>query len=894
MVIHFYLRYHSVAGQNFFIQGSTPALGNGDAAQAVAMQWYNSEYWYIKVDTGETALSAPVTYSYFLQDADGLLSNEATVDRTLDLSLLKGPELQVYDTWNYGGEFQNAFYTQPFAEILLKRKPVKIKAATVKNATHTLQVKWPLLGENETLMVIGNTEALSNWNGQKPVLLSPDGVWYTTRLNLTGANFPIEYKYGVWNTKEGKLVKLEEGPNRQLEADATLPTVVHDGFAWLPNATFKGAGVAIPVFSMRTKNGFGTGEFSDIITLTDWAKQVGMKLIQILPVNDTTSSNTWHDSYPYSAVSVFALHPLYINLDKVAGKTGADIIKPYKKKQKQVNDLPYLDYETVMSNKRKAVAELYELMKKDWLADAEYAAFFDLNRHWLVPYAAFCYLRDENKTADFTQWKKLSQYNEAEAESLLSPKNKAYDKVAIHLFIQYHLHLQLVEAVQYAHKNGVVLKGDIAIGVNRYSCDTWQNPDLYNMDQQAGAPPDAFAVKGQNWSFPTYNWERMKENDYKWWRQRFNQMSYYFDAFRIDHILGFFRIWSVPTEQVEGIMGKFVPCIPVSRTEFEERGIYFDHNRYCQPFINDSVVSELFKEKADWIKETFLEDGGQQYLLKEEYNTQRKIEKWFAGQMEVESWVKDKLFDLVSNVILFEEGGSNGTQFHFRFAMDATINYRNLDGHTQWQLKELYNNYFFERQDEFWRKEALKKLPALKEATNMLICGEDLGLVPNSVPGVMKDLGILSLEIQRMPKDPKTLFFHPANAPYLSVVTPSTHDMSTIRGWWEEDRQQTQQFYNSELGNWGIAPWYCEDWVNRQIVNQHVYSPAMWSIFQIQDLMGMDGKLRKQNPQEERINRPDNPNHYWRYRMHLSIEDLMKETTFNDSLKALLKDSGRS
>ncbi len=691
-------------------------------------------------------------------------------------------------------------------------------------------------------------------------------------------------------------MRYEDGKNRLLPEDAAGITILHDGFLYLPNTSFKGAGAAIPVFSLRSKNSFGVGEFSDMMLLADWAKITGLKLLQILPVNDTTSTHTWRDSYPYSAVSVFALHPLYINLEKVAGKKHAAIVSPYRKKGRHLNDLPYLDYEPVMKIKMAALTELYEAMKTDWVADADYGSFLQANRHWLLPYATFCYLRDENKTSDYSFWKKYSRYNVTEIEALALPKSKVYDKIAVHLFIQYHLHLQLREAVQYAHKNGIIIKGDIAIGVNRHSADTWVNPELFNMDQQAGAPPDAFAVKGQNWGFPTYNWKQMQKDDYSWWKQRFNQMSLYFDAFRIDHILGFFRIWSIPTDQVEGIMGRFVPALPVHRNEFEERHIYFDLHRYCQPLINDTVVVELFGKKQEWAKKQFLEPAGwQQYKLKTEFNTQRKIEQWCTEHVvEVDGWIKDRLFDLVSNVILFEEPGSEGSQFHFRFNMDTTISFRYLDDHTKWQLKELYNDYFFRRQNQYWRYEALQKLPALKAATNMLICGEDLGLVPESVPGVMKDLGILSLEIQRMPKNPAHPFFHPADAPYLSVVTPSTHDMSTIRGWWEENRETTQQFYNYELGHWGLAPYFCDAWVNKEIINQHMHSPAMWSIFQMQDLFGMDAQLRKENPHEERINIPSNPKHFWRYRIHLTLEELLKEKAFNQSLKQLIEESGRS
>ncbi len=463
-------------------------------------------------------------------------------------------------------------------------------------------------------------------------------------------------------------------------------------------------------------------------------------------------------------------------------------------------------------------------------------------------------------------------------------------------FIQFNLHLQLRDATEYARERGVIVKGDIAIGVYRHGADVWQHPDLFHTDRQAGCPPDPFSVKGQNWGFPTYNWPRMKQDGFAWWKQRFAQMSAYFDAFRIDHILGFFRIWSSPAHAVEGILGIFVPAIPVTLAEFDRRGIPFDRDRLLKPFITDQVLQQIFGNKSAAVKRGFLVSGPPaHYSLKPEFATQRQVEDHFAAleANEPNRKLKEGLFDLVSNVILFEAENSLGREFHFRFAMEDTLSFNDLDPKTQARLKELYVDYFFRRQDDFWMQEALQKLPALKRVTNMLVCGEDLGLVPPCVPDLMKQLGLLSLEIQRMPKEMHREFSRPSGAPYLSVVTPSTHDMSTIRGWWEEDRDLTQKFYRQELGQTGAAPAQCEPAINQAIVLQHLASPAMWSIFQLQDLLGMDGQLRRPDPGAERINVPANPKNYWRYRMHLTLERLLQAETFNRGLDDLIRQSGR-
>jgi 4-alpha-glucanotransferase len=896
MKLHFYTRFHTEVGQSLSVSGNIAALGNDDPSAAVPMVWLNNDFWQVTVEADMDTASC-IQYKYILTYADGFTVIEWGNDKSIDTGKKGIDEIQLVDRWNYAGEFENSFYTAPFQQTLFRENETKVKAANPAMFTHIFKVKAPLLKKHELICLYGSSTALGDWNRDAGIALVKEGNWYTAKVNIPKESFPLYYKYGVYNVKEKQLVGFEQGENRFLFGDAANKlTILHDGFVQLPNNTWKGTGVAIPVFSLRSKDSFGTGEFTDIKLLADWAKKTGLRMIQLLPVNDTSATHTFLDSYPYSAISAFALHPLYINLEVVAGKKYATITKALKKKQKQLNELAEVDYEEVIKFKLAALLELYAAQKESFLADDDFLSFFETNKSWLVPYAAFCYLRDKNATSDFSKWKIYSTYNKESIQKYVAPRARHYDQVALQYFIQYHLHLQLKDATDYARKNGIIVKGDIPIGIGRNSCDAWVNPSLYNMHLQAGAPPDDFAVKGQNWGFPTYNWQKMEEDGFAWWKQRFDSMNKYFDAFRIDHILGFFRIWSIPLDAVEGIMGHFVPDTPIHINEFSERNIWFVRQRYTMPFVNDAVLYDFFGDHADRVRAHFLHpDNTGQYLLNDNINTQRKVEQYFASleASDENSFLQQGLLNLISNVILFEKEGSDGTAFHFRFAMDTTASFRHLEWGTQQQLKDLYVHYFYHRQDWAWKKDAMRKLPALKASTNMLVCGEDLGMVPPSVPDVMRQLGILSLEIQRMPKDPQRVFFHPNDAPYLSVVTPSTHDMSTLRGWWEEDRSKIQQFFNNELGQWGSAPAFCEAWINRAIVLQHLYSPAMWSVFQLQDLLGMSESLRRSNPADERINMPSNPKHYWRYRMHITIEQLLKEKEFNHDLKLAIHESGR-
>lgn len=896
MRIQFYIRYYTHPGESLFVKGNIEELGNNVPNEAFLLSYLDGQFWYGVIEVDPKAI-VKIHYSYLFKNSEGELLPEGCRDRVVDISKTGLEELQLIDTWNHSGEFENVFFTDPFQKVLLKGNETRAKAKSPKIFSHIFKVKAPLLKKDEVVCLSGNAGITGEWDTESVIRLTKENEWWTLKINLTGDSFPLIYKYGVYNADEKSFVVFESGDNRLLQSDtkAKKLTIVHDGFVRLPNNSWKGAGVSIPVFSLRSKDSFGVGEFTDLKLLAEWAKKTKLTMVQLLPVNDTIATHTWKDSYPYSSISAFALHPLYLNLEETAGKHDSHLIKSLKKKQKQLNDLPEIDYEQVIKFKLSTAKEIFESQKEKFNEDEEFHAFFKENKHWLIPYAAFCYLRDRNGTADFRQWKIYSTYKKEAIEKYVSSKAKHYNEIAFHYFLQYHLHVQLKDAVDFAHRQGVIIKGDIPIGVSLNSCETWINPELFHMDLQSGAPPDDFAVKGQNWQFPTYNWERMAEDNFEWWRKRFEQMAKYFDAFRIDHVLGFFRIWNIPIESVQGIMGYFTPALPIHVYEFGQRGMWFNYHRFCKPYITDAVLWELFGPNKDKFLPFLSATGNHHYVLLNEFSTQRKVEEHFReheNNTENER-IREGLYELISNVILFEVNESNGQQFHFRIAIEDTTSFKHLDWNIQQHLKTMYSDYFYRRQDEFWRKEAMKKLPSLKLATNMLICGEDLGMVPKPVPQVMKQLGILSLEIQRMPKVEYHEFSHPAEAPYLSVVTPSTHDMSPIRTWWEENREVTQKFFNKELGQWGDAPSTCESWISKAITLQHLYSTAMWAVFLLQDLMGINDSVRREDHPSERINIPAVANHFWRYRMHIPLEQLLRENDFNNELKKYVEASGR-
>ncbi|MDQ2794452.1 MAG: 4-alpha-glucanotransferase [Bacteroidota bacterium] len=750
--------------------------------------------------------------------------------------------------------------------------------------------------------MLGSDPALGGWDNTKALVLADaDYPTWAGSVALANPGEDCSYKYALWDAAAGHALAMEGGENRVVPAtqDGAVARVFNDeGYRYAD--AWRGAGVALPVFAMRSAQGLGVGEFTDLQLLTDWAGQTGLKLIQILPINDTTATHTWADSYPYAAISVFALHPQFIHLEGIAALKDKKAAKELATLKAEFNAKDFVDYEPVMAAKWKFLTLLYQQEKKAFLADAEYRAFFAGQADWLVPYAAFSALRDRFGTADFQEWPAEFR-SPQELDKLTAETAPDYDDFGLFFFTQFHLDKQLRASVAYARSKGVVLKGDLPIGIYRHSVDAWTQPELYHLDAQAGAPPDDFSTTGQNWRFPTYNWTRMAEDGYQWWKQRMGHLARYFDALRIDHILGFFRIWEMPIESVEGLLGHFSPALPLHRHEIEQRLGWFDYSRLCEPYIRWHMLQDIFQGEAQPVFDEYMEDASYGRIhLKEAVSDQRKIEAYILRKVAAQpehadyfAWLQKGLFALV-NEVLFVPAGDDF--YHPRITLNKSYSFRELDSAQDRSriYDDIYVDFFFRRHEEFWKQQGLTKLPPVRYATDMLICGEDLGMVPASVPGVMKELGMLGLNVQRMPANPETEFSHPNDAAYLSVVTPSSHDTSTIRGWWEEDRVRTQRFFETILGHWReVAPFYCEPWVAREILVQHLHSPAMWAIFPLQDLLAIDGQLRRANPHDEQINVPGNPTHFWKYRLHLPLEELVDAAGFNEPLRALVAASGR-
>lgn len=890
MTVQFNIEYKAMFGEQIVVNIQTE-----EGELKLPLETTDGERW--ACDWCVESPEKSYTFYYSVEREGRAVKTEwLMIKHQLDVNARKAAVYTLYDHWKAMPE--DAFlYSSAFTDCINHQVPQEMKPETGSKIVRLI-VRAPQLRDGERLGVLGADKALGAWDVQKilPMTQHTYNEWVADidATHLEGSH--LEFKFVAFRNAKNELL-WETSMNRtvdlpEMKAGELVSYELDQAFFALYNR--KLAGTLVPVFSLRTRKSAGIGDFGDLKAMIDFVASTGQKVLQLLPINDTTITHTWTDSYPYSCISVFAIHPQYANLHALPELKDAKARAEAEKTRAELNALDKIDYEKVNDFKINYLRQIFNQEGEKMMKTAEYKAFFQDTKQWLVPYAQYSYLRDKNGTADFNQWPDHQVWDEAERKALADPKTAAYKNVAFFYFVQFVLDRQMQEAHEYAKAKGVILKGDIPIGVNRNGCDVWTEPKYFNLNGQAGAPPDDFSANGQNWGFPTYNWFEMLKDGCQWWNRRFQNMARYFDAYRIDHVLGFFRIWEIPVHSVHGLLGQFAPALAMSREEIESYGLHFQDDRFTRPFITDWVLDRVFHERAGEVKEKYLDRlDDERYQMKPEVDTQRKVEALFADATdEKELWLRDGLYALISDV-LFVRDHTNPGVFHPRISAQLDFIYESLYDNDKAAFNRLYNDYFYRRNNQFWYQEAMKKLPKLVQATRMLVCAEDLGMVPDCVPWVMDELKILSLELQSMPKDPSVKFGYLSRNPYRSVCTISSHDMPTLRMWWDENIQRTQEYYNTMLYRQGPAPHPLPGWLASDIISRHLTSPSMLCILSIQDWLATDEALRLPDADAERINIPANPKHYWRYRMHLNIEDLAADKRFVQNITEMISQSGR-
>ncbi len=861
------------------------------------MTTFDGKVWTCKLKVN--IKNEPLEYYYSVVYADGktLRSEWREQMHRVEISATF-KEITLFDRWMDIPK-EAHLYSSAFTQCINKRSITQGEKNNFSRAIQ-LKVRAPQLSKNQRLRLVGEEDVLGAWNPLKALTMYEHNFneWIAQINTEELFGKKITFKFIITSNDETEEVIWEEGPNRSIE----IPNIKEGNLvvlelspALFSISDIKCAGTLVPVFSLRSKKSFGVGDFGDLKKMIDWVALTGQRVLQILPINDTTSTGTWNDSYPYNPTSVFALHPQYASFESLPKIANPKERKRFESLRQRLNKLEFLDYEKVNNAKNQYLKILFSQEGQNMMASKEFKAFFESNSSWLVPYAQYCFFREKFNTADFSLWTGHKNFKEKDRKILSNPLNPQYKEVAYFYFVQFILYSQMKEVHEYARSKGVILKGDVPIGVNRLSCEVWQKPHYFNIKYQTGAPPDDFATKGQNWGFPTYNWQEMEKDDFLWWRNRLSNMAKFFDAYRIDHVLGFFRIWEIPIDAVDGLLGQFSSSLGLTKTEIEACGLTFKENLFLEPFITDEVLEEVFEDMASQVRDSYLEKiDNLRYRLKKEYATQRKVKQAFHGDVSPSAIkLKEGLYTLISDVLFVRDHRDN-SKFHPRISAKSSFIYKSLSESDKALFCEIYNDYFYHRNNHFWYLRAMSKLPRITQSTRMLTCAEDLGMIPECVPWVMNELKMLSLEMQSMPKALGLKFGILSCNPYLSVCMISSHDTPTLRGWWDEDEERTQSYYNSSLHKYGYAPHPLPGWLAKEIIVKHLACPSMLCVIAIQDWMAIDENIRCKDPNIERVNIPANPHHYWRYRMHIPLEDIIENKLFCQTIKSLIQENKRT
>ncbi len=843
MTIKFSIHFTPNNGEKLFIAGLAPSLLQGEPSQeSLALEYEGDSIWSRELNVN-TRKESIISYRYFVEEPGGNIYYEAGKMRSIAINS-KSSRVETKDQW-VGNTEAAPFLSAPFSDVFFSQKASPYSTTHRCKSELVIRAVVPNIPIGNEIRLVGSTPVLGEWNVGNAIVMSRiEGQRWEAYIPTEGYAGEIwEYKFVDVDTATGNSI-WEEGENRSLvvpEIEKHDTVIVEHSSVCLKMANPRFAGCAVPVFSLNSKNSHGVGDFADIRLLADWCHETGQNIIQLLPINDTTAYMSWRDSYPYNCISTLALHPLYINLQELGQMADKKAHKEFLREGKVLNHKVFLDYTEVWESKMRYCWKMYLQERDNTFAEPAYYAFVKENKEWLYAYATFSALRDHFKSAEFQKWGKVdgiscSIFSDDVVKKLMKPSGSLSENIYFYIYLQYHLYKQMCKTKEYAHSRGVAIKGDIPIGISRCSVEAWQYPHLFNFSQSAGAPPDFFSKTGQNWGFPTYNWDKMAEDNYLWWKQRLTLFAKYFDAYRIDHILGFFRIWEVPIEYSDGRLGHLSPTLPYTPEQIRQMGV-----RFTNP-VEMAAVDNDGHPTPDGL---FIED----------------------------SYKKGHYHPMIS-------------------AHDGAM-YRALP---QWE-KEAYNhlhyNYFFQRHNELWYNNAMKKLQHLIASTNMLACGEDLGMLAESVTRCMNNLKILSLELMIMPKQFGQDLGSPEWYPYLSVCTTSTHDCETLRMWLGK-RMGTTMGAVANIDSTTTVPItdaLPQDCIN--IIRRNLASPSMLTILPIQDWLSIDEKIRSRYVDSERINDPSNPNHYWRYRMHLNLEHLLAAKEFNKKVRALVDESGR-
>ncbi|MDR0553846.1 MAG: 4-alpha-glucanotransferase [Treponema sp.] len=653
-------------------------------------------------------------------------------------------------------------------------------------------------------------------------------------------------------------------------------------------------GVVIPVGALRSDRSIGVGEFADLEEFAVLCKKLNISLIQLLPVNDTG-----YESSPYSALTAFALHPLYLrisDLPELKLPQNAKFTAKIEAMGKEFEHEPRFTFWRVTRAKIGLLREIYAANKTaivERAASGSLAAWIGKNL-WVKEYAVYRRLKEANGEKSWKEWASHRNISRDEIEALWNDKTLS-DEHLFWAWIQEALDVQFSKAAAAVAGAGIILEGDIPILMCDDSHDVWAHPEYFHLDLSAGAPPDMYSPDGQRWGFPTYNWEVQAKDNYAFWRSRLKAAEKYYQAYRIDHILGFFRIWASPMGDNTSALGRFIPYIPITRKELEGMGYDAGRIRWLsQPHIpTGEVWDALRKNWAGGFREEDIAACAEQ-VFSRALDQIRGEDLWvfkpaIQGEKDIDALglhtaARSYLINVWHNRLFLEyEAGNFFPVWYYR---DSRA-YASLSESEKQALNTLIQKRQ-EASEKIWEKQGQQLLSTLLSASSMLPCAEDLGAVPDCVPKILTKLKIFGLRVVRWFRDwgkDGSPYIPFEDYPEMSVCTPAVHDSSTVREWWE--REAEQELFSGFLGVPSLPKIY-NPGTAKTILYKTAAAASRFRVFQIQDLLHCSPKWYAEDPASERINVPGTLNEFnWGYRLPASIAEIAQDTVFVQTVQEL-------
>ena len=901
VVLTFRTRYATYPGQMLFVVGDHPLLGRWSRQNALAMRYLPDRYgddfnWEVQIALTTPSGPVEMEYKYIVLTSarePGDVSFDVRQEKDAEICWDTGPNRRIV-LHNGGAErlvvatgdlfqppitiLQHLFFKGTFTEIVYRHEVDKESGIVVapKNRGFMLlrlRVIALQVAPSRRVMVTGSHPMFENW-GKYEEMTPIDSIYWEFCVELPRDTRQFDYKYVIRD--EDGVIEWEERDNRKYwPSGRGEDVVVYSDWLFQRKPThFKGAGLLVPLFAVHSRRSVGRiGEFDDLKLLIDFAVKANLLMIQLLPIQDINCYYGKDEGSPSKQVSAFAFNPMYITLRNVDGFEETE--EPFER-----------DFGTVTKFKYRVLRDIFakRVNKAELIASDKFSRFVNWSQYWLPSYCAWCTIRDDALAAcpdAVPEWPPITSV--VLPKLLEEPGDHFADGCLFHAWVQFICHQQMCEVCEYAAVNRVVLSCSITIGQNVNSSDSWAHPEMFDKDYTIGSPPDIFSFHGQNWFYPAWNWEAMKADDFIWLRKQVTHKERYFQAAMFDHPLGLFRCWNIPATTDNPLFGHFVPSIPIDIKDLYDLQIR-DISRLCRPLfpINDVLsfpMSEATKEKLINALAT-CENGT--WRFRSQFESDRQVIRALKKQFKQSCSLDERLqFDLVKKILLsyFEsvclipDQKEPHRKYYPRYSMTDSTVFNSLPERDAQVLYKMFVDFYYRTNIGLWHDQGHLKLSVLANS-QMQMFGYDLGVPLNDEEKVLHRVGICSFHVQRIPRESTLRFDMTTNYPYLSVCSPSSHDLPHLSIWWRREQADVQQFYYQILKMEGMVPSRITPEITKGILDLHMKSESMWCVLLFEDLLSLSNDFNDVTDIDTWINDPARENN-WSYRLDVPIDDLL-------------------